>query len=320
MTEINKTIFIGIAAFNEPYLKQTIESAISQAEFPERVYFGINYQSSDGCFDDISEFKNARVRYSIIDKPSGFGIDRLIADSFWQCEDYYLQIDAHMLFEKNWDSKIIFTHNKIVSSGFEKPIISTFIPWWSVDADGNILRYEPGSVKCCNVCSYSLGAASREWIEPTRRWESSVCEDSVVEHGTICGHFMFVSSSWLEDVGHDWKSTFIGDETLTALRSYTRGYRMFSVGEPFLWHLNKAENMNTNDWHNMATGSNVSRSSNRFKADQIRQKNIHLGNLFGHSGSPNREELDKYLNFVGFDVAEFYKSMDKILMGGKTIN
>lgn len=312
MMENKKTIFIAIAAFNESYLKQTIQSAISQAEFPERIFFGINYQSSDGCFDDISAFKNVRVRYSIIDKPSGFGVDRLIADSFWQCEDYYLQIDAHMLFEKNWDSGIISMHNKIINSGFEKSIISTFIPWWSVGEDGKILRYEPGSAKCCNVCSYSLGVASQEWIEPIRQWESSVCEDSIVQHGTICGHFMFTSSSWLEDVGHDWKSTFIGDETLTALRSYTRGYRIFSVGEPFLWHLNKAGNMNANDWHNMTAGSNVNRSSKRFNADRVRQKNIHLGNLFGNSGAPNREELEKYLDFVGFDVVEFYKSMDEI--------
>ena len=310
MNEKNKTIFIAVAAYNEPYLKQTIESAQMMAEYPDRLFFGINYQSNDGCFDDISAFKNVRVRYSVIDKPSGFGIDRLIADSFWQCEDYYLQIDAHMLFEKNWDSEIISVHDKIVNSGFEKPIISTFIPWWSVGADGEILFYEPGSYNCCNVCSYGLGTASQEWIEPIRQWESPVCEDSIVEHGTICGHFMFAQSSWLEDVGHDWKSVFIGDETLTALRSYTRGYRIFSVGTPFMWHLNKGENMNRNDWHNMVAGSNVERSSKRFKADLIRQKNIHLGKLFGNSGSPNREELEKYLDFVGFNVDEFYESFD----------
>jgi hypothetical protein len=32
--------------------------------------------------------------------------------------------------------------------------------------------------------------------------------------------------------------------------------------------------------------------------------------LFGNSGSPNREELEKYLDFVGFNVDEFYESFD----------
>ena len=312
MNENKKTIFIAIAAYNELYLKQTIESAQMMAEYPDRVFFGINYQSNDGCFEDISSLKNIRIRHSIVGEPSGWGIDRAIADSFWKNEDYYLQIDAHMLFEKHWDSGLISAHNKIIESGFEKPIISTFVPWWSVGTDGEILHYKPDSQDCCNVCQYIFDSPKIDWIEPKRSWTSVVCGEEIVEHNTICGHFFFTSSVWLEEVGHDWKFIFIGDEHLIALRSHTRGYRMFSIGKPFLWHLNKGVSFEKNDWHNNVGTSNINRTSARFKKDIERQRKIYTGELFGDSGAPNAERLKEYLDFVGFDPLEFYKGMDAL--------
>jgi hypothetical protein len=35
------TIFIPISAFNDRYIKQTLTSAIEQAEYPQRVSFGV---------------------------------------------------------------------------------------------------------------------------------------------------------------------------------------------------------------------------------------------------------------------------------------
>ena len=115
----NETIYVSIAAFDEIYIKPTLESIWSNSEFPERVFVGLNYQSSDGCFDDLSNFKNLRVRYSATNLPVGFGIDRVAADSFWNCENYYLQIDAHTLFEQNWDSDLINSLYEIKISGVD---------------------------------------------------------------------------------------------------------------------------------------------------------------------------------------------------------
>jgi hypothetical protein len=35
------TIFLSIAAFNELYIKQTLDEALAQADYPDRLRFGI---------------------------------------------------------------------------------------------------------------------------------------------------------------------------------------------------------------------------------------------------------------------------------------
>ena len=51
------TIFLHLPAYREPELIPTIKDALANAEFPDRIRFGIclQYDPSDG-FDDLTEF------------------------------------------------------------------------------------------------------------------------------------------------------------------------------------------------------------------------------------------------------------------------
>lgn len=308
----SETIYVSIAAFDEIYIKPTLQSIWSNSEFPERVFVGLNYQSSDGCFDDLSNFKNLRVRYSATNLPVGFGIDRVAADSFWNCENYYLQIDAHTLFEQNWDSDLINSLHEIKISGVDKPILSTYSPWWSISKDGNIENFKPGTVDRLMVCSYVSGEPSKYWGGFEREFNKTVGVNEFVEHYTISGGFFFCESKWLEEVGHDWKYIFIGDETLIALRSCTRGYRIFSTGKPFMWHLNKPVSSIKKNWANIAYSGNFNPNSQRYKRDRNHLRRILLGEEFGFSGAPNKDSLDEYLLNIGFDANSFYEEIDKL--------
>lgn len=314
-----KTIFVSMAAFNEKHVRRTIESALDHAEFSERVRFGINYISSDGCFDDLSLFeKNINVSYGVMNQPRGWGIDRASADSLWSGEDYYLQIDAHMLFEPNWDSGLINALENIKMHGFKKPIISTYIPWWSLNESGEILRYSPGSVNCCRVCEYEIGNIEKNWIEPQRTFKQglTVCGDNFAEHYTIAGHFIFTTSEWIEEVGHDPRCVFVGDETMIALRSWTRGYTIFSIGIPYLWHFNKQGIFENDDWRVMGGKNNTANpfvfDSPRYKKDKKRMREYLLGEKFDFGGAPDKESLDAYQAATGLNFALIYEEIDRL--------
>lgn len=307
-----ETIYVSIAAFDETYIKLTLESMWENSEFPERVFVGLNYQSSDGCFDDLSNFKNLKVKYSLTHVPIGFGIDRVSADSFWNCENYYLQIDAHTLFEQKWDSDLIESLHTIENLGVDKPIISTYSPWWSISEDGSIQNFKPGTVDQLMVCSYVSGEPSKYWGGFEREFNKTVGVGEFVEHYTISGGFFFCKSKWLEDVGHDWKYIFIGDEMLIALRSCTRGYRIFSTGKPFMWHLNKPVSSIKKNWRNIGYLGNFNQDSQRYARDREQLRKILLGEEFGFSGAPDKDSLDKYLSNIGFDAKSFYEQIDKL--------
>lgn len=306
-----------MAAFNEKHVRRTIESALQHAEFPKKIRFGINYISSNGCFDDLSMFdKNINVSYGIMNQPRGLGIDRASADSLWNGEDYYLRVDAHMLFEPNWDSGLINALENIKTHGFKKPIISTFTPWWSLGENGEILHYSPGSINCCKVHEYEVGPIYKNWM-PQRTFKRglTVCDDNFVEHYTISGAFLFTISEWIEEVGHDPRWVFIGaDENMTSLRSWTRGYRIFTIGIPYIWHFNKQGIFEHDDWRVMNGKNNTpnpfANDSPRYERDRQRMRDYLLGKKFDFGGAPDKQSLDAYQAAIGIDFASVYEQID----------
>ena len=53
------TIFLHLPAYREPELIPTIEDALKQAKYPNRLHFGIcrQYEPEDG-FDDLTPYKD----------------------------------------------------------------------------------------------------------------------------------------------------------------------------------------------------------------------------------------------------------------------
>jgi hypothetical protein len=103
--EIRKeTIFISIAAYNEEDLEQTLDSALKNAYDSDRIYFGVYCHKSDSSHTDI-KCPNMKVIYVTYPNVLGVGLSRVNSASLYNGEDYFFQIDAHMLFEKTGTKK-----------------------------------------------------------------------------------------------------------------------------------------------------------------------------------------------------------------------
>ncbi len=95
-----KTIFIHVPAYREPELIPTIESAIQNANNPERLVFGVCRQfNEEDDFDNIDDYRSDK-RFKIADVPfkeaEGLPWARnLINTELFNDEDYILQLDSH---------------------------------------------------------------------------------------------------------------------------------------------------------------------------------------------------------------------------------
>ena len=102
------SIFISIASYQDPLLVSTIFSAYNNAEKKDDLIFSICDQSDNGIKVNDIAFAN-QIHYEHVDPLFSKGPcwARHRAQSFFNGEDFFLQIDSHTQFAPSWDK--IFT-------------------------------------------------------------------------------------------------------------------------------------------------------------------------------------------------------------------
>ena len=123
-------IFISIASFQYPMLTSTFLSAYENADLPQNLIFGICDQSAKSIDLDNFSFED-QIKYDLVDPVSSKGPcwARARIQKMFDKEDYYLQIDSHMQFQKGWDSYLIKNLNLIQSINtnmHQLPIITCY--------------------------------------------------------------------------------------------------------------------------------------------------------------------------------------------------
>jgi hypothetical protein len=124
------SIFISIASYRDPELERTIKSALDNAACPEELYFGVVLQELEKFEPDLSWVPRLNLMKIHPRFARGAGFARAKGMELYNGEDYYLQIDSHTMFEKNWDilcinefkkAQDISKNNKIILSYFPPP-------------------------------------------------------------------------------------------------------------------------------------------------------------------------------------------------------
>ena len=102
-------IFVSIACFMDSDILHTIDNCLENAENPEKIVFGICYQydPNEDClkkYENNKQFKIIKMHWK---DAKGAAYARGLIYDLFSDENYYLQIDCHSRFYKNWDTKII---------------------------------------------------------------------------------------------------------------------------------------------------------------------------------------------------------------------
>jgi len=135
------TIFVSVASYKDKDCQTTISQMISNARFPYRLFLGICQQhdpEDPSCFvpDTIRKrfpkfpVENIRTVYLRPRDAIGPMYARRLCSKLYNGEDFYLQIDSHTDFVKNWDEKLINQMKALPP----KSVLSTY-PLQRGDAD-----------------------------------------------------------------------------------------------------------------------------------------------------------------------------------------
>ena len=227
-----KTVFVQIPSYRDWELPHTVKDALEKSSGENTITFGLHncIHSEDDLNIDFQN-KNIRIKTSIAPNNVGVLKSRKIANSFYDGEDYYLQIDAHMRFVKNWDNILIREHDAYKQLGVAKPLITQYPGDYQYDNLPNYLN-PPYSEMCICFCG-----------SPQQFYETLIPTQTAITSKQNCGFHYSVSSAFIFTDGDfanivpNEKIAFWGEELLVAARAFTHGYDIVIPRKFVMWHL-----------------------------------------------------------------------------------
>ena len=227
-------IFVQIASYRDPQLVPTIDDMIQNAKNPENLVLGICRQySKDDGFDNLDKWKDDD-RFKIIDveyqESKGACWARHQIQQLYDNEEYTLQIDSHMRFQKDWDSEMIQMIKDLQSDGYEKPLLTSYVS--SFDPE----KYPKGRTKDpwrMTFDRFIPEGAVFFLPETIPNWKSL---DRPVPSRFYSAHFCFTLGKFSKEVQHNPEYYFHGEEISIGARAYTWGYDLFHPHKPLIWH------------------------------------------------------------------------------------
>ena len=235
----NKTsmakILVEIASYKDPELLNTINSALVQADNPNRVYFSICYQGDDlEVVAELKRIKNCKFKHLWAREARGSCYARYLCQKMIDDEEYIFQTDSHMRFVKHWDNKLI---EELLSLNDPKACISFYPPNCTEEmmllpfddevfdspANGGIMYTKGFADNSLFISNCSFPIDNDDTRAPAKNPFISA------------GNF-FSFSQIHRDILHDPEMYFYGDEMPMAIRYYTHGWNNYTNNKSYVYH------------------------------------------------------------------------------------
>ena len=288
-------IFVQIASYRDPQLLPTLRSMLENAKKPQNLRIGICRQyHPDDKFDSLEEFKGDK-RFRVLDviytESKGVCWARNQVQQLYQNEEYTLQIDSHMRFEKDWDDTFIKMIKQLQKKGFNKPLLTAYVSSFNPDNDPAERIREPWRMAFDRFIPEGAVFFLPETIPGWQELKEPV------PARFYSAHFCFTVGQFSVEVQHDPEFYFHGEEISIAARAFTHGYDLFHPHKVAIWHeyTRKGRTKQWDDDKEWVSKNNKSHKKNRqlFGMDDEEQVD------FGKYGFGSERTLKEYEIYSG---------------------
>lgn len=298
------SIFISIASYRDPELVRTIKSAIDNAANPSELYFSIVLQEFEKQEPDLNWVPRMTLVKMHPRDARGAGFARAKGMEAYSNQDYYLQIDSHTIFEKNWDLICISEHDKAKSiAKNNKIILSYFPPAFHIQSNGQITFIKNDKDKPAYATKQKPSLNKRsEWT--AKRVEFDDKHRMFPElSSTVLAGFIFTSGDIVNEVPYDPEISFFGEEICFAMRAWTRGWDIYSPSKVIVHHF-----YSRSGYSKIWKDRNIRKISWKEIEDisKAKQKNVLCGIEKGIYGAGKYRHLKAYEKLIGYDFKKLY--------------
>jgi [Skp1-protein]-hydroxyproline N-acetylglucosaminyltransferase len=229
-----ETIFVSIPSYRDPECQWTVKDLFAKAKYPNRIYVGIcwqiNQEQDAHCFEEPHPYPD-QVRVINLDWTEARGpcFARFHSQRLFRGEDYYLSIDSHTRFTKDWDDRLIKLLKKCPSP---KPIITGY------PAGYELPNKIPADKRPPFLCVKGFGTQDR-MLRLHGRLLKRCSAGTVLPSLFWVAGFSFSRGEMINEVPYDPHVPFIffGEESSMSARLWTHGYDLFAPCEHFVYHL-----------------------------------------------------------------------------------
>ena len=291
-------IFVSIASYCDPLLPRTLDDCLANARYPENLQFGICWQYDQEQPVDIARFEDdARFHFAQyrIQESRGGSWARNISQTFWDGEDYVLQIDSHMAFARGWDASLV---RMMRSSLSDKPLLTMIAPLFRIDKNDVLRKQTDLGIRATRVADWREQSGWAPWFD----WGSPAMGKGI-RNRFLSGAFIFTLGQWTAEVRQDPEHYYWGEEFALTLRSYTHGYDFFLPDDFVAWHVNSPSPPRRHWEH----GQDVVAAKNAVAVDRLRRlaysETPQEERSLGRYGLGGVRSLLQFERFAGIDLA-----------------
>jgi Glycosyltransferase (GlcNAc) len=303
------SIFISIASYRDPLLGFTLASAFDNAKYPSRLHFAVVDQDTmDAPYPIPVHIPSAQVRYLKIEASQSRGCcwARSVAMSLYRDEDYYLQVDSHTMFAKDWDEMLVQTM-RVCLNHSALAVISSY-PSGFTFVDG--VAVPSNDIQVVNAVVVSPGEVFAA-THPCLIFKNKKITNVGAVHGYhISAGMLFAPGKFVQHIPYDPYLYFNEEEQNMALRLYTHGWDIYHVNGVPIYHLYnmEPEKMGVDSrrlhWHDSTDQNTVKPSW----WDQVERAKARMATLLwgdshslGQYGLGSVRTLDEYAQMCGVD-------------------
>jgi hypothetical protein len=244
----NSTVFVAIPCYKDEELVPTIDSIYLNAKNPERVFVGVGlaYSKEEPKFwkDLTKKYKNVKiVEKEALPENIGLGNQRADANTLFDNQDYYLQIDAHMRFDMHWDDLLIHHYQNLIALGEPKPLITgyprAYAPATYSFVEGAYPYYNPMSKEHYfrqrrghnDVPCFRVGLEPAQFFKeigfPRHGDRIFTKFEAIALANTVSPAQIFTAGAFVKEVPANRDIKFLEEEQYYSILAFMKGYNFY---------------------------------------------------------------------------------------------
>ena len=243
-------IFVSIISLRDPLLEKTLDSLIENKSERHEATYCIFEQTrvEDALITIRPDLVNRRdVLYTRIDPQyaRGVGWPRYLNTLEITDEDFFFQIDSHMLFDKNWDRIQVENYKQVAKiTRNKKAVITSGCKNFNINEEGAVVK-DSHPVNVSTVLKY-FDFNQRTNLIGAHGDIVTITEPVPAIH--ICAGNLFTTTQWTKDVPTDYRVLFEGEEQLLTLKTFEQGYAIYHPINLVSYHYVKTHDYVTKVW------------------------------------------------------------------------